>query len=116
MPSRFVILHHRVKGGEHWDLMLEHGEKLATWQLSREPAAPTDLPMAAQRIGDHRKAYLNYEGPISGDRGHVRRVDAGTVEWHEFSDDTCAFDLNGSRLRGKFQLTSQTDGWILESA
>ena len=33
MTSRFVILHHRLAGGEHWDLMLEHGESLATWQL-----------------------------------------------------------------------------------
>lgn len=29
---------------------------------------------------EHRRLYLDYEGPISGDRGSVRRVDAGTYE------------------------------------
>ena len=116
MPSRFVILHHRVNGGEHWDLMLEHGFALATWQLSRQPTTPADLPVAANRIGDHRRAYLDYEGSISGDRGEVRRVDAGTVEWLKFSSDACVFELQGNRLRGRFRLIAQTHGWILESA
>lgn len=29
---------------------------------------------------DHRKAYLTYEGPVSGERGRVRRVAEGEVE------------------------------------
>ncbi len=114
MPSRFVILHHRVAGGEHWDLMLEHGDTLATWQLSRQPTTPAELPIAANRIGDHRRAYLDYEGPISGDRGEVRRVDAGTVEWLEFSDEVCSFRLCGNRLCGKFTIVLQGAVWKLE--
>jgi hypothetical protein len=35
--------------------------------------------VAAVRIADHRPAYLTYEGPISGDRGTVRRLASGTV-------------------------------------
>ncbi len=33
----------------------------------------------AERIADHRPAYLDYEGPISGDRGSVRLLSRGSV-------------------------------------
>jgi hypothetical protein len=116
MPSRFVILHHCVEGGEHWDLMLEHGDTLATWQLSRQPTTHADLPIAANPIGDHRRAYLDYEGPVSGNRGEVRRVDSGTVEWLEFSDDAYLFRLCGNRLCGTFRISAQAVGWRLEKS
>ncbi len=31
----------------------------------------------AQQLGHHRKSYLEYEGPLSGDRGQVHRIDSG---------------------------------------
>jgi hypothetical protein len=34
----------------------------------------------AERLADHRVAYLEYEGEISGGRGSVRRVAEGVVE------------------------------------
>jgi hypothetical protein len=37
-------------------------------------------PFTAERIGDHRRLYLDYEGPISGGRGSVRRVAEGQAE------------------------------------
>lgn len=33
----------------------------------------------AERIADHRPAYLDYEGTISGDRGSVRLLTRGSV-------------------------------------
>ncbi len=33
----------------------------------------------AERIADHRPAYLDYEGAISGDRGSVRLLARGSV-------------------------------------
>jgi hypothetical protein len=115
MPRKFVILHHKTAGGEHWDLMLEHGDLLATWQLLREPVDRASLPIPAKRIGGHRKAYLDYEGPIGGDRGHVRRVDAGTVLISEFRAGECTFVLHGKRLTGMFRLTRGQSGWRLEA-
>ena len=50
MSSRFVILHHTVHGGEHWDLMLEHGDVLLTWQLFSDPTASPVFPLRARRI------------------------------------------------------------------
>jgi predicted ABC-type ATPase len=77
MP-RFVILEHDHPH-LHWDLMLEAGDVLCTWRLERPPrGAPETIP--AERISDHRLAYLDYEGPVSGGRGLVKRWDWGTYE------------------------------------
>jgi DNA polymerase Ligase (LigD) len=75
--NRFVILEHDHPE-LHWDLMLECGDALRTWRLVAPPCAPGEV--AAVPLGDHRKTYLGYEGPVSGDRGHVKRWDRGTYE------------------------------------
>ena len=116
MPARFVILHHRLDDGEHWDLMLEHGDVLLTWQLLREPVDASSLPIPARRIADHRKAYLDYEGPVSGDRGTVQRIDRGTVEFKTTVDDQFVFKLDGTKLRGSFVLgRKHGNQWTMES-
>ncbi len=73
MP-RFVLLEHKWNG-VHWDFMLEAGEVLRTWAIDAPLVAGRDLP--ARALDDHRKVYLEYQGEISGNRGSVRRVDAG---------------------------------------
>ena len=35
--------------------------------------------LSAQRIADHQPKYLNYEGPLSGDRGSVSLLARGLV-------------------------------------
>lgn len=116
MPGRFVILHHQVAEGEHWDLMLERGDALLTWKLLLEPVDHSSLPIPARRIGDHRLAYLTYEGPISGNRGQVRRVDAGTVDILELTAGRCVFVLRGDRLSGRLELRVEDGDWILDSS
>jgi hypothetical protein len=76
---RYVVLHHTGSGdGDHYDFMLEipGNERLLTWRV---PTAPQKWggDVGAIRIADHRKAYLTYEGEISGNRGSVKRVDEG---------------------------------------
>lgn len=115
MSDKFVILHHRLPDGEHWDLMLERGDVLLTWQLPREPVDRSSLPLPADRIGDHRKAYLTYEGSVSGGRGSVRRVDEGTVSVEELQPSRVLFELHGGRLSGRFTLIDN-DGWVLAEA
>ncbi|RME38785.1 MAG: hypothetical protein D6788_06745 [Planctomycetota bacterium] len=107
MSERFAILHHRLPDGEHWDLMLEGEQALLTWQLPRDPTVPGPWPLPARRIGDHRKAYLTYEGPVSRNRGTVRRVDGGLLEWIERGPAEFVFRLEGSRLVGTFRLTAE---------
>ncbi len=81
---RFVLLRHELPGdrvGEsHWDLMLEFEGVLLTWALpsldfSNLPQSFASLGI--RRLADHRAVYLEYEGPVSGDRGFVQQTDSG---------------------------------------
>ena len=49
---------------------------LKTWACREPPQAGVEIPCEA--LADHRLAYLDYEGPISGGRGSVTRWDRGT--------------------------------------
>src|SRR4051794_31329065 len=97
MP-RFVILEHDHPG-LHWDLMLETGPVLRTWRLAQPPLTPGQR-IAATALGDHRPMYLDYEGPVSGDRGTVKRWDAGT-----YTEDGGIFTLDGAKIRGRVRLS-----------
>ncbi len=99
MP-RYVILEHDHPV-LHWDLMLEMEGVLKTWRL---PAPPTEQPTEALALGDHRLAYLDYEGPVSGNRGKVHRWDAGTFRMQESTLDRWIVSLDGSRWRGNITL------------
>jgi hypothetical protein len=106
MPSlRYVILHHKVADGEHWDLMLEQAEALATWRLPRPPACPQTEPIEATRIGDHRTHYLDYEGPVSRGRGEVARFDYGRYRLAECDDERWLMEFDGAVLRATFALS-----------
>jgi hypothetical protein len=113
---RFVILHHTGFGREHWDLMLEHEGVLLTWQLFAEPGPGLPIPIEASRIGDHRRAYLDYEGPVSGGRGFVKQVDSGSVYIEQLTADRCRFRAGGSRLSGAYELLLDPRGWTLRPA
>ncbi len=97
---QYVLLWHDCpadyREGSHWDLMLERSDvvdehRLATWSLSILPnewlrllgheGESAEGPIVAERLADHRAAYLDYEGPVSGDRGAVTRWASGPVEW-----------------------------------
>lgn len=77
---RTVVLLHTLPGGSsHFDWMLEQpGEgDLATFRCTLSPHDAERW--GAERLPDHRRAYLDYEGPISRNRGDVQRVAAGTI-------------------------------------
>ncbi len=78
LPLRFVILHHTGVPSPHFDLMLETSPNgpLATWRCPIWPLPAGETPVV--RLADHRRHYLDYEGPVSGDRGEVRRVARGS--------------------------------------
>lgn len=118
----FVLLLHVLSDNPHWDLMLDFGTALATWQLAADPRGlnpPGRLSaISARRLPDHRRAYLEYEGPISGNRGQVRRIDAGTYRLLERTEQSWEFELAGTHLRGKYRLeiTADGDNWVLVRA
>jgi hypothetical protein len=104
MP-RFAILRHAGPRGVHWDLLLETGESLRTWALEQEPAPGATI--ACQPLPDHRPLYLDYEGPVSGERGTVARWDRGMYEVESESTDELVVQLAGERLSGRTTLTRE---------
>ena len=108
MP-RFVVLFHEPPPGDkrpaHWDFMLEAEGVLLTWALPEEPQPGQTIP--AKALPDHRVAYLDYEGPVSRDRGHVSRWDAGHYTLEEESDGELRVLLAGDKLHCVATLTRE---------
>lgn len=102
MPPRYVVLRHDAPRGLHWDFMLERAGVLATWALAEPPdAAPV---VAATPLPDHRLAYLDHQGPISGDRGSVIRWDRGTYRCQRWEAEEVVVAVEGEILRGAITL------------
>lgn len=135
MP-RFVLLHHDCPPGfdkpNHWDLMLEMEAVLRTWELRELPAVWTcqlgnyscsvpagdDRPAAAavtaRQLPEHRLAYLDYEGPLTGRRGSVSRCDRGTYRLVQERHDALTIVLSGACLASTVSLTRKDQAWVLE--
>ena len=110
MP-RFVILRHEMPAGcergTHFDLMFEAAGMLRTWALPELPAEGKATP--AEALPDHRLAYLEYEGPVSGNRGTVTRVDEGEYEVLAESAELFQVRLAGKGLVGSLELRQSAD-------
>ena len=109
-PLRYVILRHEMPAaargdaarGLHWDLMLERGSALQTWAIDVEPAF--HVLLRAEPLADHRSEYLDYQGPVSRNRGFVRQWDAGTFQLE--TDEPCrvVVQLHQGRMAGRLEL------------
>lgn len=106
MP-RFVILEHDWPT-RHWDLLLEDGNVLLAWRLLAEPEPGARV--RAERNADHRRLYLDYEGPVSGGRGNVKRWDWGEFEWIA-NGEVLEIAATGQSVRGRLILQSNESGW-----
>jgi DNA polymerase Ligase (LigD) len=106
--SRFAILAHDYRT-PHWDLFLEAGNALRSWRIF-SPLSP-DLPVAAEPAPDHRPIYLDYEGPVSGGRGIVTRMDAGSFSWEVDSPKLLDLRLIGRRFVGRLVIEQTGSGW-----
>jgi hypothetical protein len=99
MP-RYAILTHDHPF-PHWDFLLEWGDACRTWRLLAEPAPGHPIP--AEPLPDHRLHYLDYEGPVSGNRGVVAQWDAGIYDVAS-SDPQLLLRLRGTRRLASAQL------------
>jgi hypothetical protein len=91
--------------------MLEFESGLRTWRLNAPPVACQIV--LAEPIGVHRPIYLDYEGPVSGGRGTVRRWDAGTYHDLTERDGLAEFGLRGTKVRGHCSIRRDGDAWKL---
>lgn len=80
-----VLLEHTLPSGEmHFDWMFERpgvadGPLVSYRTFQRPDLLPGGSHMLAERIGDHRPTYLEFEGPVSNGRGSVRRLARANV-------------------------------------
>lgn len=105
MP-RFVTLTHDWPF-PHWDLMLEDDGKLLTWRLLDEPRLDTLLRI--EKLADHRLKYLDYTGPVGGDRGVVGRWDNGLLLFLECDDLQTIAEIQSQRFEGAITVTIEGD-------
>jgi hypothetical protein len=77
--ARYVVLRHEGIPAPHFDFMFERspGGPLVTFRID---VWPVDREITVVPLSDHRRDYLDYEGPVSGDRGFVRHVSAGRCD------------------------------------
>lgn len=94
---RYVILHHEGIAEPHFDLMIETapGGALFTWRV---PCWPIDAGTQLIQLGEHRRDYLEYEGPVSGNRGRVKRIAAGAGSMKWISSCECELQLGSAGL------------------
>src|SRR5262245_15334479 len=108
MP-RFAILDHDYPI-PHWDLCLEAGDVLRSWRLLA-PLQP-GITVLAEPTGAHRLFYLDYEGPVSGNRGTVVGVDCGTFATQVDDPEFVSLRLAGQRFVGRITLRRTPAGWL----
>jgi len=88
LRNPMVLLRHDLPDGSwHWDWMLARHPSppdappglgtLLTLRTRQRPDDQSVTELIAERIGDHRAAYLTLQGDIGGGRGCVTRIAAG---------------------------------------
>lgn len=111
-PLRYAVLHHTGIDEPHFDLLfeLQKGALLACW---RSACWPITQATTLQRLADHRREYLDYEGPISGNRGEVRRV-AGGEFWLEAACEEALQIRSQEGWRISMRRSDHSDVWTAE--
>ncbi|MEI7658501.1 MAG: hypothetical protein WCK33_10585 [Phycisphaerae bacterium] len=89
-----VLLRHVLADGSwHFDWMIDPGPERPLITFRTAAFVPDASGFEAERIGDHRRVYLTYEGPLSGRRGEVSRVAEGAARVVEASSRSLIVDL-----------------------
>lgn len=94
MHAYVLLRHDTPEGGWHFDWMLQPAPHapLITFRVMHDPTDPAVHDFPAERLPDHRAAYLDYEGPVSNNRGRVTRIAAGLAAI--VRDDADAIDIH----------------------
>ncbi|MHC4989784.1 MAG: hypothetical protein ACYTGC_02295 [Planctomycetota bacterium] len=104
-PPQTVQLRHTLPDDTahiDWMLDLSGAGPLTTFRLSRrlDELVPGE-GLDAQRIADHRRVYLTYEGDVSDDRGRVDRLAWGRIEALQNVGETWGLLVQWKTLDGK---------------
>lgn len=119
-PKRLptVLLRHDLPDGAHhfdWMLARDDNGLLMTFRLDRDISLDTN-PFEGDLLADHRRAYLEYEGEISGNRGVVIRVSTGLCTIHTCTDQMIELSLAmGTRIENLRGIRQQTGRFLFGS-
>lgn len=115
------MLDHQCGPGSHFDWMIEDpsatgGEALlCTWRVASAPDQWAKLGrIELTRLGDHRRAYLTYEGELTGGRGHVHRLDEGEAAIVSWTPDAAELDLTLRSFTGRITMRQDAGTrWVM---
>lgn len=111
-----TLLHHLGHGPPHYDWLLASDDDgpLLTFRVDRPAADWLDARrLDLTPLGEHRRAYLTYEGPVSGGRGTVTRVDEGTHRPEALAEDRIVTAVAWRSVDLRINLTRESpERWI----
>jgi hypothetical protein len=104
MGATVLLRHDLPDGTSHFDWMVQRapGQGLITFRVQERIDLQSPQVFTCERLPDHREVYLEYEGPISGGRGRVERMEAGGAEILHLSRDRVRVRIELGGLRGEF--------------
>ena len=111
LTHRTALLRHTLRAEQHFDWLIHDPRPphpshaywtlrvpLPTWQWCQTPS------LIVESIAHHRKHYLRYQGPVSGGRGSVMRVDEGSTRCVLWSESVRRFVVRFHHLHGAIDL------------
>jgi hypothetical protein len=99
------VLHFHETTENHYDLMIEQGQELLSWRINDIEHLGDNRGVPCVRITNHRKEYLSYEGPVSGNRGTVRLYDSGLYTVLRWELNIIMLEMKGERISGILTIT-----------
>lgn len=119
-PSAVLLLHTLPDRSSHFDLMLapDSAAPLLTFRLDADPFLSLPSSAHADRLPEHRRAYLSYEGPLTDNRGSVARVRSGRAVIHASTPDLLRAEIDwgdGPVLLDAAPVEPASDRWILRA-
>lgn len=100
-PLSTVLLRHETGAGVHYDWLIIDPRTLddpdaPLWTARVAHPSPRWISLGElelEPLAPHRRAYLTYEGPLTGGRGWVTRVDEGDAIPRAWTDDRIVLRL-----------------------
>ncbi len=111
---RFAVLWHHQIDEPHYDLLVEMrpGSDLSTW---RSPVWPVVETTTLQRLKEHRRIYLQYNGLLTEGRGRVDRVAEGTCRVTPTANAIVIHFIElGRAVRLERVNAEEWDGWAVD--